>query len=138
MTEAIKLLTGKLDELNEGLLQVDVWDGEMHRSRVERVADCPACIGREFTYLQADSTSRTTSLCGRDAIQIVMHGDHKLDLTQLAERLRGVGEVAVNPFLLRVSIDGYELNIFADARAIIKGTTDETIARTLYSKYVGF
>ena len=137
VTEAIKLLTGKLDDLNDGLLQVDVWDGEMHRSRVERVADCPVCVGREFTYLQADSTSRTTSLCGRDAIQIVRHGDHKLDLTQLAESLRSVGEVTVNAFMLRVVIDTYELNVFSDARAIIKGTTDETVARTLYSKYVG-
>jgi molybdopterin-synthase adenylyltransferase len=137
VTEAIKLLTGKLEDLNEGLLQVDVWDGEMHRSRVERVSDCPACVGREFTYLQADTISRTTSLCGRDAIQIAMHGDHKLDLRQLAERLRSLGEVTVNPFMLRVQVDNYELNIFADARAIIKGTTDATVARTLYSKYVG-
>ncbi|MEI6500730.1 MAG: ThiF family adenylyltransferase [Armatimonadota bacterium] len=137
VTEAIKLLTGKLDDLNDGLLQVDVWDGEMHRSRVERVADCPVCVGREFTYLEADSTSRTTSLCGRDAIQIVRHGEHKLDLSQLAESLRSVGEVTVNAFMLRVVIDAYELNVFSDARAIIKGTTDETVARTLYSKYVG-
>ncbi len=137
VTEAIKLLTGKFDDLNEGLLQVDVWDGEMHRSLVERGTDCPACVGREFTYLQADTSSSTTSLCGRQAIQIVMHGGHRLDLNQLAERLRSVGEVTVNPFMLRVLVDSYELNIFADARAIIKGTTDATIARTLYSKYVG-
>lgn len=137
VTEAIKLLTGKLDDLNDGLLQVDVWDGEMHRSRVERVADCPVCVGHEFTYLQADRTSRTTSLCGRDAIQIVRHGDHKLNLTRLSESLRSVGEVTVNAFMLRVVIDAYELNVFSDARAIIKGTTDETVARTLYSKYVG-
>lgn len=135
--EAIKLLTGKLDELNEGLLQVDVWDGEMHRSRIERVGTCPVCVGREFTYLQADTTSRTSSLCGRDAIQIVLPGEQRLDLAQMAERLRNVGEVTVNAFMLRATIGEYELNIFSDARAIIKGTTDETVARTLYSKYVG-
>lgn len=135
--EAIKLLTGKLDELNEGLLQVDVWDGEMHRSRIERVGTCPVCVGREFTYLGADTTSRTTSLCGRDAIQIVLPGRHRLNLDQLAERLRTVGEVTCNAFMLRATVGEYELNIFSDARAIIKGTTDETVARTLYSKYVG-
>jgi adenylyltransferase/sulfurtransferase len=48
-----------------------------------------------------------------------------------------VGEVTVNAFMLRVKIDGYELNLFADARAIIKGTTDEAVARTLYARYVG-
>lgn len=136
-TEAMKLLTGALDDLNDGLLQVDVWDGEMRRYPLPRREDCPACVGGQAPYLEATSTSRTTSLCGRDAIQITVAGDERLDLAQLADRLRSVGEILENPFMLRAMIDGYELNIFPDARVIIKGTTDETTARTLYSRYVG-
>jgi adenylyltransferase/sulfurtransferase len=137
VTETIKLLTGARDDLNPGLLQVDVWDGEMHRSAVPRQEACPTCVDQEFAYLSAAHTSRTTSLCGRDAIQIVMHGDQKLDLPALAIRLRNSGEVIENPFMLRFKVDAYELNVFPDARVIVKGTTDETVARTLYAKYVG-
>jgi molybdopterin/thiamine biosynthesis adenylyltransferase len=136
-TEAIKLLIGAEADLSPGLLQVDVWDGETQRTNVPRQADCPACVRHEFAYLQATTTSRTTSLCGRDAIQIALPGDQRLDLPELATRLRNVGEVTENAFMLRLALDAYELNIFPDARMIVKGTTDETVARGLYAKYVG-
>jgi molybdopterin-synthase adenylyltransferase len=136
-TEALKLLVGAEADLNPGLLQVDVWDGELQRTAVPRQADCQTCVRREFPYLQAATTSRSTSLCGRDAIQIGMVGAPQLDLTALAARLAQVGEVTANAFMLRLAVDGYELNVFPDARAIIKGTTDETVARGLYAKYVG-
>jgi adenylyltransferase/sulfurtransferase len=55
----------------------------------------------------------------------------------LAERLQGVGEVNYNEFLLRCIIDSYELTVFPDARAIIKGTDDEQIARSVYARYIG-
>jgi molybdopterin-synthase adenylyltransferase len=116
---------------------VDVWDGEMRRLHVSRRDNCPTCVGHEFPYLAATVTSRSATLCGRDAIQITLHGAQCLDLPALAGRLRALGEVTCNPFMLRAQVDGYELNLFADARAIIKGTTDETVARTLYSRYVG-
>ena len=137
VTEAIKMLIGADSDVSSGLLQVDVWDGEMQRTAVPRQANCPACIAHDFAYLNAARTSRTTSLCGREALQIVMPGDQQLNLPELAARLRNSGEVSENPFMLRFKVDSYELNIFADARAIIKGTTDETIARSLYAKYVG-
>ena len=60
-----------------------------------------------------------------------------LDLSGLAERLRPVGEVSYNDFLLRFSVDTYELTVFPDARAIIKGTDDEQVARSVYARYIG-
>jgi adenylyltransferase/sulfurtransferase len=66
-----------------------------------------------------------------------MPGAARLDLAELARRLEPLGEVAANSFMLRASLEGYEFNVFADARAIIKGTTDETVARTLYARYIG-
>ena len=61
----------------------------------------------------------------------------KINLAELAERLRPVGQIAVNEFLLRFVVDGYELTIFPDARAIIKGTDDEQVARSVYARYIG-
>lgn len=136
-TEAIKLLIGDATALSPGLLQVDLWDGEMQRTSVPRQADCPTCVQHDFVWLNAATTSQTTSLCGQDAIQIVMHTQQRLDLNELAERLASCGVVTVNPFMLRLQLPDHELNIFPDARAIIKGTTDESVARTLYARYIG-
>ena len=78
------------------------------------------------------------SLCGRNAIQIRQAGMGRLPLEQLAGRLAEVSQItAQNDYLLRFSVDGYEITLFADARAIVKGTEDETVARGLYAKYVG-
>ena len=45
--------------------------------------------------------------------------------------------IRANDFAVRASIDPYELTVFPDGRAIIKGTTDPAIARSLYARYVG-
>jgi molybdopterin-synthase adenylyltransferase len=136
-TEGIKWLVGAEEALADGLIHLDVWDLSWHRFRLERKEDCVCCGQRQFPYLQVAASSHATSLCGRNAIQITPTRSTKLDLRQLAERLQGVGMVTSNPFLLKLQVDDHLLTIFPDARAIIQGTTDETVARTLYSKYVG-
>lgn len=79
------------------------------------------------------------SLCGRNAVQIRQPGGGPLPLAQLAERLAAVATItAHNEYLLRFTVDNqYEITLFADARAIIKGTPDESVARSLYAKYIG-
>ena len=78
------------------------------------------------------------ALCGRDAVQVRVSGGQQVSLDGLAERLRGVGQVlAANDYLVRFKVNDHEITLFADGRAIIKGTNDEAIARSLYSKYVG-
>jgi len=42
-----------------------------------------------------------------------------------------------NDFVLKFWHDPYELTLFPDGRAIIKGTTDKAVARSLYARYVG-
>ncbi len=76
------------------------------------------------------------SLCGRNAVQIHERA-RPLDLSDLAQRLGELAPVRSNEFALRVTLDAYELMIFPDGRAIIKGTTDVGIARSLYARYVG-
>jgi adenylyltransferase/sulfurtransferase len=137
-TEALKLLVGS-DRLVRGMTWVDLWENTFDRIELPRQADCPACGRGEYEYLDAAIDESGTSLCGRNAVQVRaprgMEGT--LDLEALAERLRPAGEVASNGFLLRLRVDGYEVTVFPDARAIIKGTDDTSVARSVYAKYVG-
>lgn len=137
-TEAVKILVGDRRHLNHGLLYLDVWTHEYQQmSSLARAPDCPCCGRRQFDFLEARATGSTTSLCGRNAVQVSPPVPRQLDLAGLAERLRAAGTVSHNDFLVRLSLPSHELTVFADGRAIVKGTDDEKIARSLYARYVG-
>jgi adenylyltransferase/sulfurtransferase len=55
----------------------------------------------------------------------------------MSERLKPLGIVRHNDFVLKFWHEPYEMTLFPDGRAIIKGTSDRTIARSLYARYVG-
>lgn len=136
--EAIKLIVGR-GQVNRGIIYVDVWDNtfEQFESQGPR-PNCPACGQHNFEFLNQEKGAQAVSLCGRNAIQIRPLHTAPVPLEQLADRLTGIGQVtARNNYLLRFKVDGYDITLFADARAIIKGTEDETVARALYAKYVG-
>ena len=135
--EAIKFLAGA-GARNAGLINVDLWENTFDSFAVARRDDCIACGQGKYEYLEGErSGTMTAFLCGRNAVQVNPGRGHTLDLARLAEQLRGVGEVSVNEYLLKLSIDNYELTIFPDARTIVKGTDDATVARSVYAKYVG-
>ena len=135
--EALKFLAGA-GTRNAGLINVDLWENTFDSFAVARRDDCVACGQGKYEYLEGErGGTMTASLCGRNAVQVNPGRGHALDLTRLAEQLRGIGEVSVNEYLLKLSIDNYELTIFPDARAIVKGTDDATVARSVYAKYVG-
>ena len=79
----------------------------------------------------------TTTLCGRNAVQIAKSGAASIDFRALAERLKPLGEVAFNDFLLRFRVDEYDITVFRDVRSIIRGTADPAIARGVYARYIG-
>ncbi|MCX6031172.1 MAG: ThiF family adenylyltransferase [Chloroflexi bacterium] len=138
-TEAIKLLVGN-GTLNPGMIHVDLWEDSFDRFELGGPRlDCPTCGQHDYPFLNAEAGARTTSLCGRDAVQVSVTGARGLDLAALADRLAAahVGAVQANPYLVRAVIDGYEFTVFPDGRAIIKGTSDEAVAGTLYARYVG-
>lgn len=140
--EAMKILAGRVDAVNRHLVNIDGWSGRITNLKVQRSYDegnCPCCKQRRFEYLDGKMASSVTTLCGRDAVQINRGDPTKLDLAAIADRLRpGVdGEVRVNKFMLRCSVGKYDLTLFADGRAIVKGTADADKARTLYAKYIG-
>jgi hypothetical protein len=90
-----------------------------------------------YDFLDAHMGSRTTTLCGRDAVQINVSRKAKISFLLLTDRLRHLGKVSFNDYILRFSVDSYELTVFSDGRTIINGCKDPALARTLYSKYIG-
>ena len=99
--------------------------------------DCLACGRRDFAFLKKEKVSWTSSLCGRNAVQIYPPEEKEISLEQLKQKLEPLGEVFYNGFLLNFKIGEHELIIFPTGRVMVKGTTDESIARSLYAKYVG-
>ena len=136
-TEAIKLLAGKPEALHGRLVSCDVWTGKFQSIRVARNPECRACARREFTFLDGVAQPHIT-MCGRDSVQIHERG-RRLDLGDLGRRLAiaAADDVRSNDFLLRCRIPPYELTVFADGRAIVKGTQDPAVARSLYARYIG-
>lgn len=135
--EALKLLVGS-GTRNAGLIHVDLWENAFEAFAISRRGDCPACGERKFEYLEGERAGvATATLCGHNAVQVNLGRGHTLNLSALAKRLRGIGHVSVNEYLLKLSVENYELTVFPDARAIVKGTDDAAVARSVYAKYVG-
>lgn len=134
--EALKLLSGHPELVRRAIVRADVWSGGIREVPGPlKDPDCPACGLREFPWLNGEKQA-PVSLCGRNAVQI--HERRRpLDLTALGTRLVGLGKVLSNEFALRFFLYPYEMTVFPDGRAIIKGTTDPGVARSLYSQYIG-
>jgi molybdopterin-synthase adenylyltransferase len=135
-TEALKFLVGATDHLRRTLLSFDVW----HNDRAEINADkprpdCPACGRHEFPHLAGEGRPHIT-LCGRNSVQI-HERTRPVNLAEMGERLRPHGTVRHSDFVLKFWREPYELTLFPDGRAIIKGTTDPAVARSLYARFIG-
>ncbi len=135
-TEALKFLVGAKDRLRKTLLSFDVW----HNDRAEIAASqpkpgCPTCSDRKFPHLAGEGRPHIT-LCGRNSVQI--HEQHRpIAFAELSARLQPHGTVRFNNFVLKFWREPHEITLFPDGRAIIKGTTDPGIARSLYARFVG-
>jgi adenylyltransferase/sulfurtransferase len=143
--EALKILAGKKEAINRELFVINVWDNTNRRVKIAPLAGrkgkCPCCALRKFDWLEGEHGTQTTSLCGRNAVQVTPRSGTKLDLQNMKNQLTASGKVTANKFLLKFDVtdagEPYELTIFPDGRAIVKGTDDTDRARTLYAKYVG-
>jgi len=136
--EAIKLITGR-GTLNNGLIHMDLWTHEYEQFRsAPRRTDCITCEQHNFEFLNAKAGTATASLCGRNAVQVAMLGQQRLNLAAIAAQLTNIAsEQKQNEFMIKAKIDEYEFTIFPDNRAIIKGTDDPDIAKSLYARYIG-
>ena len=143
--EVLKILTGNWSAINPAMISIDVWENTIRQFKVAKaydVGDCRCCKHREFDFLEGKFGSSTTTLCGRNAVQLTQKQTAgKLNFDEIAARLRSHGTVNVNKFMLRADIkdngEPYELTLFTDGRAIVKGTKEPNTAKSIYAKYVG-
>ncbi len=136
VADALKILAGKSESVEPRLLTADVWKNSFRTiSASQRNPECAVCGRRQFVHLDA-RRRRPVSLCGRNAMQV--HGRQgPLDLQALRAALEPLGSVRANEYALRFFCPPYEMTIFPDGRAIIKGTEDPGLARSLYARYIG-
>ena len=136
-TEALKFLVG--EPVNKDLIFIDVWGPSFDNLKIKRLANCSVCVKKEFKILKGggEDTTFATTCCGRNAVQIRPPKEVNLSLEALRMSLEKIGEVVFKGYLLVFKVDKYEMIIFPDARVMVKGTRDESIARNLYAKYIG-
>jgi molybdopterin/thiamine biosynthesis adenylyltransferase len=134
-TEALKILSG--DEPSLQMVYVDMWKQSFRQMAVSRDDNCPACGLYRFDFLSTEETAWTTTLCGRNAVQITPAEGVVLELEKLSGDLATMGEVSFNGSILRFVVNDHEMLLFPDGRAMINGTDDEKLARSLYARYVG-
>lgn len=136
--EALKILCGRRELASRRVTAVDLWENRHDSFDLpQRDPACPCCGRREFAWLEGAAGTDAVSLCGRHSVQVRRREGGRVDLDELAGRLSPLGAVEKNRFLLRVDIGAFRLTVFADGRAIVGGTTDPAVARSLYARYVG-
>jgi molybdopterin-synthase adenylyltransferase len=137
--EAIKILTGRRSAIDRKLRTLNLWTREFRGLNVENLSQnpCNSCAKKEFTFLEARNGTKAASLCGRNAVQIVNYSHDKIDFKKLSEKLSPTMAVEFNEYLLKCRWAQYELTVFPNGRAIVKGTDDLGQAKSIYAKYVG-
>ncbi|MGB8010088.1 MAG: ThiF family adenylyltransferase [Terriglobales bacterium] len=134
-TETLKLLVGARTKMRRTLLSWDVWTNERAElAAAHPLVGCRACLG-DYVHLAGEGRPHIT-MCGRNSVQI-HERERPVDFAELSIRLQPLGNVRHNEFVLKFWHEPYEMTLFPDGRAIIKGTTDTAIARSLYARYVG-
>jgi molybdopterin-synthase adenylyltransferase len=134
--EALKLLVGAREQLRRTLLSWDVWTNQTSVIQAGNPhPDCRTCGQREFVHLAGEGRPHI-SLCGRNSVQIHERA-RSVDFALMSERLRPHGTVRHNEYVLKFWHEPYEFTLFPDGRAIIKGTSDTAVARSLYARYIG-
>ncbi|MCE9543929.1 MAG: ThiF family adenylyltransferase [Planctomycetia bacterium] len=138
--EALKILSGHRKAVSRVLTVIDLWDNRVRQVKLESLGaagNCPTCMGREFPWLDGSRGSHTAVLCGRNAVQLSPPAAGGVSLDTLETKLTGVGRMTRNRFLLRLEVDGFQLTVFPDGRAIVGGTDDVAVARSVHAKYIG-
>lgn len=138
--EALKILSGHPQQINRTLTVFDLWENRIRPVKLDGLIgniDCPACGQRDFAWLKGQRGSQWAVLCGRDAVQLSFPEDNEIDLAEFAEKLKPLGTVEANPYLLRANIGEHAFTLFGDGRCIVHGTSDPAEARSLHARYIG-
>lgn len=139
-TEAIKILSGNIDQVSQSLSVFEIWSNRSRQLKLDSLMGgeqvCEVCRQKRFHWLSGERGSQSAVLCGRNSVQLTFPGE-SLDLVELEAKLALLGTVKRNPFLLKAEFGPYQLTLFPDARAIITGTDDVATAKSVYAQYVG-
>jgi adenylyltransferase/sulfurtransferase len=136
VTEALKLIVGATAQLRRTLLSIDLWTNRQSEVSADRPRpDCKVCGLKVFNHLAGKARPQIT-LCGRNSVQI-HERERPVDFAEMSSRLTAHGNVRYNDMVLKFWREAYEMTLFRDGRAIIKGTADPAVARSLYAKFVG-
>ena len=138
-TEALKILSGNTESVCKGILTIDVWtqEHELRMANAGPAAHCSTCRGESFPALEQDWLS-STSLCGREAVQVLPRASSRIDLNKLAENLRDVAaDINQTDHLLRFTAESCRFSVFPNGRALLFGTDDPGRAQVLFDRYVG-
>lgn len=136
VTEAIKILL-KDKDVSKSLFHADIWGGVYDHFEIKKDDNCQCCIQKDFEFLTSKHSYNMTSLCGSNAVQVMPPENENINMNLLEEKLSKIGLVRSAPGILEIEIDNYRLTIFSSGSAIIRGTTDKDLAKSLYSKYIG-
>lgn len=134
--EALKILLGKSD-LNENLIVYDIWQHDFHAMDILRNPDCKCCASHNYEFLDISKRTIVTSICGTNTVQITPIEKGELDFDGLESKLAQLGEVVQTSHTLKFKTSDYTITIFRDGRALIKGTQDEKLGKSLYAKFIG-
>ncbi len=140
--EALKILSGQPAALNRKLVQVNAWTGRFEQHDLQSAydtGDCPCCKQGQYDFLNTGDADRTSLLCGRDAVQISPGSGKIVDFEQIAAKIAPVAQASprFNRYLLRFEVEGCQVSLFRDGRAIIKGVSELERGRSLYARYIG-
>ncbi len=138
--EAMKLLSGNREAINRKLTVVDLWRNTLRQvdlSKLQADGNCRVCSQRDYVWLDGRRGSQSAILCGRNAVQLRPDIAQSLDLTSLAESLDDAADTFANQYLLRAETDRHTITIFPDGRAIVSGTDDVALARSVFAQLVG-
>jgi molybdopterin/thiamine biosynthesis adenylyltransferase len=138
--EAVKILSGNRDAVNRRLTTIDLWSNDIRSIGVSGLRGehgCRVCGDRDFAWLDGRRGGGSSVLCGRNSVQLSAEPGRRVSLPTLAEKLRSIGAVDLNEFLLRLEVGDHRLTVFADGRTIVGGTSDPAVARALQARYIG-
>lgn len=140
--DAIKLLAGLEHTIESCMTVVDLWEGTFRRLKIGSMSEqerCAGCTAGERPWLRGSTSTRSAVLCGRNAVQITPPHPMQITMEELGKRLASSGTIMQNRFLLKLIVADapYTVTVFSDGRAIIQGTEDAGLARSLYARYIG-
>ena len=136
----MKILSGNADKASRALSVIDLWDNRLRHIKLDNLGDrssCPACSKTDLPWLQGIRGDSSAVLCGRDSVQLSFPEQGELDLEAIEAELSNLGKVKRNKFLLKFYVDDFVISLFKDGRAIVGGTEDVAVAKTVYAKYIG-